>query len=248
MNSKRLKMNNDKTEFIYFGNKIHIAKCKQSSIDANGTKVDRVDEIKYLGVWMDSELKLKHHVKEICRKAMASIQKLKGIRKYLTQEACKTVTSGLVLSHIDYSNAILYGISQQELNKVQRIQSIAAKLILNRRKYDSVTCALKDLHWLPVRLRIEHKIMTLVHKCIYGKVPNYLKELISPKKIRKEGLRSGTMRNLLEKPTCKCKTYASRSFSVVGPNLWNSLPEELRSISDFDKFKCSLKTFLFSKF
>lgn len=248
MNSKRLKMNNDKTEFIYFGNKRQIAKCKQSSIDANGTRVDRTDEMKYLGVWMDSELKLKHHITEKCRKAMASIQKLKAIRKYLTVEACKTVASGLVLSHIDYANAILFGLSQTELNKLQRIQSITAKLILGRQKHDSVTCALKELHWLPVQLRIKHKIITLVHKCIYGKAPQYLKELIKAKQIKRAGLRSGNISNLLEVPRCSRKTYASRSFSVAGPTLWNSLPEKLRGISDFDTFKHSLKTFLFSQF
>jgi hypothetical protein len=241
-------MNNDKTEFIYFGNKRQIAKCKQSSIDANGTRVDRTDEMKYLGVWMDSELKLKHHITEKCRKAMASIQKLKAIRKYLTVEACKTVASGLVLSHIDYANAILFGLSQTQLNKLQRIQSITAKLVLGRQKHDSVTCALKELHWLPVQLRIKHKIITLVHKCIYGKAPQYLKELIKAKQIKRAGLRSGNISNLLEVPRCSRKTYASRSFSVAGPTLWNSLPEKLRGISDFDTFKHSLKTFLFSQF
>ena len=49
-----------------------------------------------------------------------------------------------------------------DIQKLQRIQSIAAKMILRRRKYDSVTACLKELHWLPVALRIEFKILTVV--------------------------------------------------------------------------------------
>lgn len=107
-----------------------------------------------------------------------NIQRVKQVRKLLTIDACKIIMCGLVLSHLDYSNAILAGLPKCSINKLQRVQNIAAKLVLNRHKFDSSTECLKELHWLPIRLRIEYKIVILVHKCLNGQAPNYLMDLL----------------------------------------------------------------------
>ena len=64
------------------------------------------------------------------------------------------------------------------IRKYQRIQNIAAKLILNRSKTDSATKAYYELHWLPIRARIEYKILLLVFKCLHNMVPKYLENLL----------------------------------------------------------------------
>ena len=87
----------------------------------------------------------------------------------------------LCISHLDYSNAILYGIPNKTLNKFQRIQNMCAKLALARSKYHSLTESLKALHWLPIQLRIQFKILTVTHRCINNSAPKYLQELISDK-------------------------------------------------------------------
>ena len=63
---------------------------------------------------------------------MINLQRIRNIRRYLSMEACKVLVLGLVMSHIDYSNSILYGISNQEIQKMQRIQNICAKLVLRK--------------------------------------------------------------------------------------------------------------------
>ena len=111
----------------------------------------------------------------------------------------------------------------------------------------SNTQNLIELHWLPIRERIEFKILSIVHKCLYGVAPMYLKELLILNQPSERSLQSNNDTLLLKVPRTKLKTFKARSFSVVGPTLWNKLPLELRQEQSFQHFKKDLKTLLFHK-
>ena len=91
-----------------------------------------------------------------------------------------TLVRGLVTSHLDYCNVIFCGLSEYLLDLLQKVQNAAAKLVLGMKKYGSATVALTRLHWLPIRARIDFKILTLVHKCLSGNAPGYLTDLLVP--------------------------------------------------------------------
>ena len=93
---------------------------------------------------------------------MLNIFKIKHIRRYLTQEACEVLVHGLVMLHLDYCNSLYYGLPDCDLNRLKRVQSIACKMVLNRSKYDNCTECFTQLHWLPIRFRVQHKILTMV--------------------------------------------------------------------------------------
>ena len=115
------------------------------------------------------------------QKAMINFFRIKNLRKYLTQDATETLVLSLVISHLDYCNVILFGISDCDIAKFQRIQNMCSKLVLNRRKCDSSKQALYDLHWLPIKARIKFKILTYMYNCHVGNAPAYLIELLTPK-------------------------------------------------------------------
>ena len=198
-----------------------------------------------MGVCLDQTLSLRSHITKKCQIAMLNIQRLKQIRYSLTTDVCKCLVQCLVLSHLDYANAILVGLPKCDINKIQKIQNIAAKLILGRSFRDSATQALKDLHWLPINARIDFKISLLIFKCLNHTAPNYLIDLIKPKLTKRPGLRSNDNGIFLITPYTKRKTFAERSFSVYGPKLWNSLPIKVRSSSNITNFRKCLKTYLF---
>ena len=110
---------------------------------------------------------------------------------------------------------------------------------------DSTSECLLALHWLPIHSRINHKILTLVPKCIMGSAPEYLQNLLVVHRPSRPGLRSALDTNLLVIPFVRHKTFAKCSFSIHVPTMWNSLPEVLRSETDTDVFKRKLKTHLF---
>ena len=173
--------------------------------------------------------------------AMLNIQRLKQIRYSLTTDVCKCLVQCLVLSHLDYANAILIGLPKCDINKLQKIQNIAAKLILGRSYRDSATQSLKDLHWLPISARIDFKVSLLVFKCLHHTAPDYLTELLKPKVVKRSGIRSNDNGIILEIPFTRRKTFADRSFSVYGPILWNSLPFDVRNCNSLPTFRKKLK-------
>ena len=77
--------------------------------------------------------------------AMWNLQKLKAIRNLLTDDACKILISALVLSHLDYANAILIGLPEDNIKKMQIVQNMAAKLVLNCSIMESSTDSLRKL-------------------------------------------------------------------------------------------------------
>lgn len=246
MNKVRLKMNDSKSEFIlYSSNRIHVPTGLES-LNVNGTEVSNSSVVRLLGAWLDKELNMKHHVKMKAKSASMNLQRLKKIRPFLTQDAAKTLVVSLVLSHLDYANSLLMGLPSSTIKILQKIQDLAAKIVLGRNKYSSSMEARKELHWLPVIARIKFKVLTLVHKCLYSKAPQYLRSLLEPSVPNRPGLRSSTYRGIrLNTLRTFKKTQAARSFSVEGPRLWNLLPENIRLIELHIQFRKELKTFLF---
>ena len=240
-----LKMNESKTEFIYFGWPSQLDKCIKTTININGEEIERANITKYLGAYLDSKLDFKEHIKTKCKAAMLNIYKIRAARKNLSRSVCNKLMVSLVLSHLDYANSLLGNLLKSRINKMQLVQNIAARITLGKRKYDSTTRCLQRLHWLPIQQRIVFKIISLVHKCLHGNVPPYLQRLIQHNNPTRRGLRSEEDTTRLLVPQTSRKTFATCSFSVLGPQLWNNLPRQLHKIDNYTSFKKELKTYLF---
>ena len=94
------------------------------------------------------------------------------IHKFLSSVATKALLHAFVTSRVDYCNSLLYGLP---------VLNAAARLVSHAPRCCHVTPFLRELHWLPVRQRINYKILLLTFKTIHGKSPVYLQELISVK-------------------------------------------------------------------
>ena len=116
----------------------------------NGTTIQKGEVIKYLGIWLDLQLNFKLHIMMKCRVAMLNLQRTKMIQKYLTKDVANTLALGLVISHLDYCNAILAGLPDTDISCLQRIQNICAKTVCGQDKCESSTKCLLELHWLPI--------------------------------------------------------------------------------------------------
>ena len=151
--------------------------------------------IKYLGAYLNMRLSMKTHTTNKCRMAMLTLLKIRNIRKILTGDACKTLVQGLVTSHLGYCNSIILELPDSTIKKFQRIQNVASKIILSRSKDDRARECMRELHWLPARSRIKHRILTLVHKSINRKAPRYLQELLEEHFPNRKNLRSSRNSN-----------------------------------------------------
>ena len=159
-----------------FGKRQQLSKMCFDKINVCNETIFCVPSVRNLGVYLDQELKMKVHASHIVKTSYMHIRKLRSIKKYLTTDAMKTLVQCFVISRLDYCNSLLYGISEASLDRLQKVQNAAARLILGLRKPDRVTEARKKLHWLPVCSRIEYKIAFITYKTLNGDGPQYLRE------------------------------------------------------------------------
>ena len=116
-------------------------------------------------------------------------------------ESCKILVHSLVTSRLDYANILLCNAPDRVTARLERVKRSAARLIYGIHRYQriSITAVLHELHWLPVVIRIQYKVLVTVFKAYHSGTPQYLADLIkkhSP--VRK--LRSSHNPNLLEEP------------------------------------------------
>ena len=95
----------------------------------------------------------------ITRSCFYQLRQLRSIWRSLFTDAAKTLVHSLISIRVDYCNSILYGATNIVGRRLQSVLNAAARLISNKRKFDHITPVLRDqLHWLPIRQRIEFKI------------------------------------------------------------------------------------------
>ena len=236
-NSHFMKINPDKTEILLLRpdslNKEVIIK----GVIFDEQCIRFSSEVKNVGVYLDQNLNLNKHVNHIVSHSFKILKDIGRIRKCLQRGHLENLLHAVISSRLDYCNSLFMNMSKQNLFKLQKVQNAAARLILGKRRRDSATQALKELHWLDVDARITFKILLLVYKILHG----YCADL---------GLKYKSFNGrendylLLETPNFKT-AYGKRIFAYNGSRLWNTLPVNVRAEEDIDTFKKSIKTILF---
>ena len=167
--------------------------------------VEPSESARTLGVELDSFLTISQQVTSLCRSLNFHLYNISRVRRMLTDEACNHAVRSLVLSRLDYANSLLVNINVSDIDRLQRIQNRAARIVLNARKYDHVSPLLKQLHWLPVSNRIIYKVALIVYKSIHSLTPQHISCLFSPVQQSRYSLRSRTDPHLLKIPYINLK-------------------------------------------
>jgi len=106
---------------------------QRDSIDAISmydVNISVSQSVKSLGVTLDSLLSFNQHVNNLCKSSYFHIRALRHIRKYLSIEDAKSIATAVVSARLDYCNSVLYGTSQMNINKLQRVQNMLARTVV----------------------------------------------------------------------------------------------------------------------
>jgi len=182
--------------------------------------VQFADAVKLLGVTLDSSLSFDKHVSDISRNCCYHIRALRHIRPLLTLDAAKLIAVSLVGARIDYCNSLLYGTTQHNIDRLQKIQNSLARAVLHAPWSTSATELRQSLHWLPIKERIIYKTALLTFKVRQSRLPGYLSDMIAD--YQPARLLRSSHELLLHQPFAKT-AFESRCFAVAAPTVWNSL-------------------------
>ena len=249
-----LSLNDEKTEIVRFS-----SRTKRMSVTGN-VRVGEVHVspsaiVRDLGVMLDSAGLMDEQIKSVCSKASHSLWRIGKIRHLLDRTSTEKLIHGFVTSRLDYCNSLLYGLPQYKIKKLQHVQNAAARLVVRTKveRHANTMPILKELHWLPVEQRIHFKILCIIFKLIrhVDSAPSYLTDIVQ---VCTPSYRTRSCREVILAPfsykshgKMTSNQYGDRALSVVAPDLWNNLPSNLRSLTQFNQFKSHLKTYLFKQ-
>ncbi len=107
------------------------------------------------------------------------LRNIARLRPMLSHPVAEKLINTFVFSRVDYCNALLAGVSKTTLSKLQSVQNSAARILTGTKTSEHISPVLQSLHWLPVRSRIDFKILMLTYKALHGLAPHYLSQLLS---------------------------------------------------------------------
>ena len=133
--------------------------------------------VKDLGVLLDTHLSYNQHITEIASKCLFKLYQINRIKHLLDRKTLLLVINSFVFSKLQYCSTVWSNTSSSNIDKLQKVQNFAGRIILGLRKYDHISDGLRSLKWLPIREKLILNDATMMHKCINKLVPDYLADM-----------------------------------------------------------------------
>ena len=199
MVKNKLMLNDSKTEILHLTSRF-VATNELLPVRIGDTEVTSSSHVRDLGVILDENMTMSQHVSSICRNASFALYNIGKLRAYLDQPSTEKLVHAFVSSRLDGCNSLLYGLPDCEVQRLQRVQNAAARLVTRVKGRASMDAILRQLHWLPIRKRILFKILLLTFKAMHGLAPQYITDMLSIRTSNRH-LRSSThAAPLLQRP------------------------------------------------
>ena len=216
----------------------------QLCVTLNGNELEDVKNLTYLGVIIDNTLTFDIHVRKVCKTVSFIVSRLARLSNSLPREILLQIYNASIQPHIDYALTVWGITTDQNLQKVQRLQNYAARVITNNFDYVNVRGIelVHQLGWMDVKQRIRYFELLLMFKCIHGTAPPHLcNNVILDCEVSERITRSHHMNLFLPFPTCE---LYKRLFFYRGAKAWNSLSDAIKECHSLSGFKNLIKSFI----
>lgn len=241
LTSSCLHLNISKTVCMFFSKSAN--KEPEPAVLVAGRKLQIVNEYKYLGIVVDSQLTFKTQVKKVVHRIKFNLNNFRYIRNNLTTEASKLYMHSMILSHIKYCLTSWTQASRTTLQPVEKLFKQALKILdkkSNAYHHCNVLAKYDFLNWENM---IKFADIILVYKIFHGLAPPPLSEFI--KQNQNTSTRSFTRGDC--KIPYRKTSFAQSSFSYRAAHIWNTIPAEIRSYTNINQFTKSIKQWLLDK-
>lgn len=228
---KQLKLNISKTKFMVISrNRVN----ENVSVIIDDETIERVREIKYLGVIIDDNLKFNSHIDIVIKKIAKKYGILCRLKNDLTIASKIQLYKSIISPHLDFCPSILFLANETQISRLQRLQNKIMRLILKCHRFTSSSLMLNTLQWLSVKQRIVYLTMVFIFKVVNGLLPRYLCDRIE----RGSDFHRYNTRNAEEIRTPYFLLGASQnSLFYRGINVFNSMPRHIKRTATLAEFK-----------
>ena len=168
----KLTLNVSKTAFIIFRSKRYPESNLPDSITYNDIKINRVSQIKYLGLIFDEYMSWNAHVADLCNKLKCFFSIFYNIRNYVNKDHIRVIYYTMIYSRIKYG-CIVYGLtSVDNLEKIQVMQNKLLKVISHKPYRFSTNKLHNELFLLKFEDIVKQEILSFVHDYVHSKLPS----------------------------------------------------------------------------
>ena len=243
-NKNGLLLNESKTQLIFFGSRQFISRIPENvSLRLGDVTLVPTQNVKNLGVHMDNFLTFNVHIEELQKKVTGTLLFINRVSDRFSVECRVMVVQSLVLSTLNYCLRVWGSTNKTQMDRASKILNFAAKVAAGgAKKYDHVTPIYNKLGWLRMGEKYIYEVCLLIFKTYNKLIPDWLFTL--PTVVQVRGNRFNT-RNLKSLYVPRTNTdIGARSLNVIGPKLWNELPQNIRCSQTISSFKSHLMKFL----
>ena len=251
-----MKLNEGKTELLLLGKTLVLQNCNlEVKLQFGSTTITptecKGENWKSLGVKLDSCLNMERQINSVRQSCYWTFNNIQRIGYYLDEKVKLMLVKQLIISKLDYCNALYMNLPKTRLNKLGSILNHCVRYVYNIKDMQlDLIPYYKRAHILTIDKRVFFKVCLLAYKVVYNIAPAYLSELVSMEIPTASSHNTRTrpasddLRMIL--PKVHKNKSSDRRFSVYAPESWNSLPYSIRCISSIESFKTRLKTHLFN--
>lgn len=239
-----LVLNPDKTKYMLFGTKKQIKSLPSSlNIRLMGKSIERVEEARNLGLYVDSNLRYEKHISETVRNCFFRLKTLYRVRPYLSEDLRVHLVESLVLSRLNYAD-IVYGprLLSRTDRLLQRVQNACARYCFNIPPRTHVTPFLNEHGMLKVKSRRKYHLACLMFGVIKFNRPVYLCDKLCWM-ANNRNVKSRNCAQQLAIPLHRSAAFRG-SFRYAASKIWNNLPPPIRQCNNIGTFKKHLRQYL----
>ena len=237
-----LKVNSDKTQFIFIGSRNHIHQLPNNlNIRVGASSIAPSSQVKNLGIIMDNTLDFDMHINYLSNKANGILYFIHRQKALLDSNSRICVIEALVNSLLFYGSIIWSGCTKSLKSKIQKVHNFAAKVADGRgKKFERATPYIRKLGWMKVNEKIQFNILMFIFKLRTGEIPEHVLDM---QIVGEQQERSTRQSNdyLIRRTRTK---VAENSMKNRGARLWNGLPQVIKDITRPSTFKKEIKNIL----
>jgi hypothetical protein len=234
----KLKLNVTKTQCMIIAcSKVKInnllriyPECK---IILDGSVIEYTKNVKYLGVYIDEELKFNDHVNIMLKKISKKLGYLSRIGKNLDMQTRNLIFKTIIAPHFEYCSTIMWCTSDNNIKRLQLLQNKAMRIVLFMDKRTHVPDMIEVLKWLTIEQRLALNMCMFLKNVLLGKFKGFDEFMVRNSDIHSYGTRAASEFHFFSHN----KTSSQKCIFYNGLKFYNCIDEEIREELNMEVFK-----------